>query len=490
VNLGRAAFSFSVATVDAALRDFRCSSSARNRHPLLPLLVCWHRNENQSFKMVELRNSGGAEEYDSATAGSFDEDDAKDRLLEDAPEVSLFELDDGGDFRNQSRRRSFRRFFRGRRRAQDSNSASGGQCCARRRKKRSCRLCASFFMIILSLYGLYGLLELLLGLGPLIWSERVDPFFPNWGEEGQPGEGLSGYPTDFTRNVVPIPCHSHNDYWRRVPLYQAIHFGCTSVEADVWLVDDDLYVGHSPSSLTQNRTFRSLYVDPLVRILDRQNPTTSFVDGSLTRNGVFDEDPSQTLVLLVDFKTDDSTLFPDVESQLSSLRDRGYLSYWDGTKFNSRAVTVVGTGNTAFSSVVANQTYRDIFFDAPLHLLSAPRLPTTMEGQGTQGLDPLLGGAQFTVENSYYASTDFLSTIGFPWRGYLNENQLQKLREQIAEARKRGLMSRYWNTPIWPIGLRNHIWRVLVREGADVLNVDDLRAASRGDWRKRRNRDW
>ena len=345
-------------------------------------------------------------------------------------------------------------------------------------------------MIILSLYGLYGLLELFLGLGPLIWSEREESFFPNWGAEGQPGEGLSGYPTDFTRNVVPIPCHSHNDYWRRIPLYQAIHYGCTSVEADVWLVDDELYVGHSASSLTQNRTFRNLYVDPLVRILDEQNPTTSFVDGSLTRNGVFDEDPRQTLVLLVDFKTDDSTLFPAVESQLSSLRDRGYLSYWDGTEFISRAVTVVGTGNTAFSSVIANQTYRDIFFDAPLHLLSAPRLPTSMEGQGTQGLDPLLGGAQFTVENSYYASTDFLSTIGFPWRGYLNANQLRKLRDQIAEARNRGLKSRYWNTPIWPIGLRNHIWRLLVREGADVLNVDDLRAAARGDWRRRRNRDW
>ena len=35
---------------------------------------------------------------------------------------------------------------------------------------------------------------------------------------------------DITRNVVPLKCHSHNDYWRRVPLYQALHAGCTSVE--------------------------------------------------------------------------------------------------------------------------------------------------------------------------------------------------------------------------------------------------------------------
>lgn len=430
------------------------------------------------------------EELDSETARSYDEEDVKDRLLDEAPEILSFDFDDGSDLRANRRQRSFRRFFRRRKRNSDQEASTDDQCCPRRKRRRKCRLCASFFMTLLSLYGLFSLFELFLGLGPLIWSERYDPWFPNWGEAGQPGEGLSGYPTDFTRNVAPIPCHSHNDYWRRVPLYQAIHFGCTSVEADVWLANDDLYVGHSVSSLTKNRTFRNLYVDPLVQILDKQNPTTAFVDGTLTRNGVFDEDPSQTLVLLVDFKTDGTTLFPVVESQLSSLRDRGYLSYWNGKEFNSHAVTVVGTGNTPFDSVIANETYRDIFFDAPLHLLSAPRLPTSMSGQGTQGLDPLLGGAQFTPENSYYASTDLLSTIGFPWRGGFSASQLQKLRMQIADAQKRGLKSRYWNTPNWPIGLRNHIWTVLVREGADVLNVDDVRAASRGNWRRRKDRDW
>jgi hypothetical protein len=432
------------------------------------------------------------EEFDSVTAGSYedDDDDAKDRLLEEAPEITSFDFDDGGDLRTRQPRRSFRRFFRRRRRAQDSESAAAGPCCARSGKRRKCRLCASFCMVLLSLYGLFAFLELLFGLGPLIWSERIDPWFPNWGEQGQPGEGLSGYPTDFTRNVLPIPCHSHNDYWRRVPLYQAIHFGCTSVEADVWLVDDELYVGHSTSSLTKNRTFRNLYIDPLVQILDKQNPTTSIVDGTLTRNGVFDEDPSHTLVLLVDFKTDGPTLFPAVSDHLDTLRSRGYLSYWNGSTFVPRAITVVGTGNTPFASVTANSTYRDIFFDAPLHLLSASRLPTSMQGQGTQGLDPLLGGAQFTPENSYYASTDFLSTIGFPWRGRLSTAQMQKLKSQIAEARRRGLKSRYWGTPGWPIGLRNHVWRVLVREGADVLNVDDVRAAARGNWRRRRERVW
>jgi hypothetical protein len=49
------------------------------------------------------------------------------------------------------------------------------------------------------------------------------------------------------------------------------------VEADVWEFDGELFVGHDASALTRNRTFKNLYVDPLARILKRQNPITEFV---------------------------------------------------------------------------------------------------------------------------------------------------------------------------------------------------------------------
>jgi len=34
--------------------------------------------------------------------------------------------------------------------------------------------------------------------------------------------------------------------------------------------------------------------------------------------------------------------------------------------------------------------------------------------------------------------------------------------------------------------LRNHVWHILLREGVDLLNADDLEAASGDDWRKGR----
>jgi hypothetical protein len=50
------------------------------------------------------------------------------------------------------------------------------------------------------------------------------------------------YPTDFTREIVPKPFHSHNDYWRDVPFYTGLSYGAISTEADVWLINGTLHV--------------------------------------------------------------------------------------------------------------------------------------------------------------------------------------------------------------------------------------------------------
>lgn len=85
------------------------------------------------------------------------------------------------------------------------------------------------------------------------------------------------YPTDLTRNLVPKFLHSHNDYWRDIPFYSALSVGAVSIEADVWLYNGTLYVGHEESALTTARTFDGLYVQPLLKELNRMNPKTPFV---------------------------------------------------------------------------------------------------------------------------------------------------------------------------------------------------------------------
>ncbi|KAL9623450.1 MAG: hypothetical protein Q9160_002343 [Pyrenula sp. 1 TL-2023] len=355
--------------------------------------------------------------------------------------------------------------------------------------------------------GIIKSISLLVGAAAAFFPDYLDGVLDSWGEAGGPTGTYSHWPTDFSRDIQPVPCHSHNDYWRRVPLFSALKAGCTGVEADVWLYDDELFVGHTTSSLTPDRTLRSLYVDPLIDILTKQNPLNYFHPQSSSPSaGVFDTDPAQSLVLLIDFKTSGHDLWPVVVSQLEPLRSKGYLSYYNGKDVVQGPITIVATGNAPFDLLTANTTYRDIFFDAPLDLMTdpssdpsspistqdpAPVSPSSTQtrssshgGQGHTALPSDLSTA-FNPTNSYYASVSFKKSIGLliplPWTrrsSSLSDEQLQLIRDQIRGAHARGLKVRYWGTPSWPRGLRDYVWRLLIEEGVDMLNVDDLTAAT------------
>lgn len=297
---------------------------------------------------------------------------------------------------------------------------------------------------------------------------REDVFWPDWDLPGHYGQDIAHYPTDFTRDTVPVNCHSHNDYWRRIPFFDALHAGCVSIEADVWAFGKHLYVGHSIPSLTPNRTFESLYIDPIMMVLETMNPSTIKPYGEI--NGVFDMSHSQELVLLVDFKTQGAVTWEAVNKRLEPMRRKGYLTHFNGTAIVPGVVTVVGTGNTPFDLIIANETYRDIFFDAPITAFSLK--------------NPTDESKRYTPFNSYYASGSLYRAVGFPWLGKYSEKQMAKIRDMIGGVKQAGIKSRYWDTPAWPIGLRNSVWSLLIHEGMDVLNVDALTAATQHTWGK------
>ncbi|KAI1816697.1 hypothetical protein GGS20DRAFT_172831 [Poronia punctata] len=349
------------------------------------------------------------------------------------------------------------------------------------RRRRRCRF-AGYVVGCSALGGSIVLaallfLSIVLSIARNLWGIEDDPdkIFAGWGKPGTGTGSLAWYPTDFLRDVTPVPCHSHNDYWRKVPVFSALHVGCVGIEADVWLFDKDpaLYVGHDRAALTPYRTFQSLYVNPLVDILKQSNPDTPLYDGN--RRGVFDRDPEQTVVLLIDLKTDGNKTLQEVEAQLEPLRAGNWLTYIENGTVHKGQVTVVGTGNTPFDILVQNSTYRDIFFDAPLDELY-------------EDLDAAVDDHEADTEtfvynstNSFYASVDFHRSIGTVW-WHLTEDQLRLIRGQIKGAHRRGLKVRYWNTPTWPVSLRNRIWHTLIAEGADILNADDVKAAARKRW--------
>src|SRR5437763_16102083 len=91
--------------------------------------------------------------------------------------------------------------------------------------------------------------------------------------------------------VVPLKnAHAHNDYEHPHPLLDALDHGFCSVEADVYLVADELQVGHTRRDLRPGRNLEKLYLAPL-RERVRANGDRVYPGGP-------------TVYLLIDVKTD------------------------------------------------------------------------------------------------------------------------------------------------------------------------------------------
>ncbi|KAM6502632.1 hypothetical protein JOM56_002609 [Amanita muscaria] len=267
------------------------------------------------------------------------------------------------------------------------------------------------------------------------------------------------YPTQFTQDIVPKNIHSHNDYWREVSLLTALSYGIGSVEADVWLVNGTLYIGHERQALTSARTFQSLYVQPLLGILQGQNPNTPFSAGQSGKNGVWDTDSVRPLQLLVDIKTDGNQTLPYVVSELQPLRDHGYLTTFENGVLTTGPVTVVGTGNTPLEGV-KQLTKRDVFYDAPL-----TNLTNTVDTTWNPSLSPT-------------ASTDYAVAVGWDGISPITSGQRSTIQNLVQHANSLGIRARFWDTPGWPVFARETVWKELLLSGDIWLNADDLAAAS------------
>ncbi|TKA06189.1 hypothetical protein FCI23_32835 [Actinacidiphila oryziradicis] len=144
--------------------------------------------------------------------------------------------------------------------------------------------------------------------------------------------GLAGAPSYAgQRTAAPLRhAHAHNDYEHERPLADALSHGLNSVEADIWLVGDQLLIGHEESDLTLDRTLESLYLDPLLAQV-RANR------GRVYRGYEF------ALQLLIDIKTAGAPTYTELAGHLE--RYRSMLSSATGGRVRLRAVTAVISGD-------------------------------------------------------------------------------------------------------------------------------------------------
>jgi hypothetical protein len=236
--------------------------------------------------------------------------------------------------------------------------------------------------------------------------------------------------------VTPLKnAHAHNDYEHPRPLFDALAQGFCSVEADVFLVDGKLLVGHTPLSLKPDRTLESLYLDPLVE--------------SVRVNGgrVYNRGGSR-FWLLVDVKTDARATYAALDKVLARYAGlySALLTTVDSGKVQQKAITVVVSGNMA-KEAMAKQARR------------------------YAGYDGRAGDVNSDVPADLMPWVSDNWTKLFAWRGdgSMPAEERAKLKEFVQSAHQHGRLVRFWNTPEKPA-----FWAELRAAGVDLINTDQL----------------
>ena len=240
---------------------------------------------------------------------------------------------------------------------------------------------------------------------------------------------------DDRSTVQPLErAHAHNDYEHQRPLYDALDHGFTSVEAVVWLVDGELYIGHDAPDLT--RTLDNLYLAPLARRV-RAN------DGAVYPRW------DGTFRLLIDVKSEGTAAWPVIEKELAEYPQL-FTTYTHG-RVVDRPVQAVISGNRDLAAMEQADVRRS-FYDGRLSDLD-------------KGLSPDLVA---------WISDNWTKTFTWQGVGPMPDAERQKLRAIVASAHAQGFEVRFWSTPDAPLPNREAVWREEVAAGVDLLNTDDL----------------
>jgi hypothetical protein len=231
--------------------------------------------------------------------------------------------------------------------------------------------------------------------------------------------------------------HAHNDYEHPRPLSDALDHRFGSVEADIFLVGDQLLIGHDASELDPSRTLESLYLDPLAARVRANH-------GCVYRGW------RRPVQLLIDIKTEGSSTYLELDRRLRRYPHL-FTRYAHG-RVHPGPVTAVVSGDRAARAPMEAQTERRAFYDGRLADLGS------------------------TAPASFIPLISDNWTLNFTWTGEgpFPDAERQRLRDITGAAHERGQQVRFWATPDTAGPARDALWTGLLAAGVDWLNTDDL----------------
>jgi alkaline phosphatase len=210
--------------------------------------------------------------------------------------------------------------------------------------------------------------------------------------------------------------HSHNDYEQAVPFWGALSAGASSIEADVLLREDKLWVAHEEASITSGRTLHSLYLEPLAKALEL-------------------EMAKDTLQLLIDVKSEAYTTLSKIVKELKAFP----------TIINSKNIRIVISGNRPLAKDYVKYPSWILFDHQSLDTFASPQI----------------------AEKVALVSLSFRLLTSWNGKGRLTKEDLHKVKTTIDQAHDLGKPFRFWASPD-----SKTAWKALADLGVDFINTD------------------
>lgn len=239
----------------------------------------------------------------------------------------------------------------------------------------------------------------------------------------------------FAQAKPLLKAHAHNDYEHQRPLFEALDAGFTSIEADVHLVDGELYVSHGSPNLKRAKTLKVLYLEPLKkRILENHGKVYPNYDS--------------LVYLMIDIKTEAEATYQVLKTQLAEYQSM--LTHWKDGKVQKGSLLIFLSGNRPIETVMKEN----------LRLVAIDGRPDDLDKGYSTDLMPV-------ISDSYH------KVLGWNGKGQMSEAELTKLKSLTQKANLQGKKLRFWASPE-----NENVWKVLLENGIGLIGTDKLAVLS------------
>lgn len=217
--------------------------------------------------------------------------------------------------------------------------------------------------------------------------------------------------------------HSHNDYMQEIPFWQAYYANFGSIEADVFLVKEKLWVAHTEKELSPDRTLESLYLDNISKQI------------KLNKGNIY-PDANKKLQLLIDIKQ-------DYKTSLAALVNT--LKKYPEITGNSGIKIVITGGRPQPEDFKSYPSY--LYFDGDL--------------DKNYSADQLKRIGMF--------SADLPGLVKWNGKGIPRDEETAKIKSAVDKAHAQQKPVRFYGAPDFP-----NAWVNLMDLGVDYINTDHI----------------